>query len=211
MLEWITLTLGPVATNCYLLADRDTGEAAALDPGWDGEVIADEARRRGWRINHLWYTHAHFDHFGGAAQIAAQLEKPPLVAMHPADYRLWQNLGGAPLFGLRIDRGPKPTVDLAHGQSLTLGDNLFEVRHCPGHTAGHVLFYCAQENLALVGDLIFRGSIGRTDLPGGDYDTLIESIHAQVLSLPNATRLLPGHGEITSVAAERSENPYLND
>jgi hydroxyacylglutathione hydrolase len=117
--------------------------------------------------------------------------------------------GGAPLFGMKIDPGPEPNFDLAHGQVLRLGEHSLEVRHCPGHTRGHVIFYCAQERLAFVGDVIFRGSIGRTDLPGGDMDTLVENIFAQVLTLPDETRLLSGHGEATTVQAEREGNPFL--
>jgi hydroxyacylglutathione hydrolase len=209
MLEIVTFILGPVQTNAYLIADPDTREAAVIDPAWDGRIILTEAQQRGWRIGHLWYTHAHFDHFGGAAAIADGLSPAPVVALHPEDYPLWRMQGGAPLFGLRIDPGPEPSFDLQHGQSLKLGRHTFEVRHCPGHTRGHVVFHCAAEQLVFCGDVIFQGSIGRADLPGGDYDTLIESIAAQILTLPDETRLLSGHGEATTVGEERVGNPFL--
>lgn len=209
MLTILPFLLGPVQTNSYLLADSASGEAAVIDPAWDGEVILAEAQRRGWRVAHLWITHAHFDHFGGAAALADGLEVPPVVALHPADYTLWRMQGGAPLFGLKIDPGPEPNFDLVHGQILHLGGTILEVRHCPGHTRGHVLLYCAAEHLAFVGDAIFAGSIGRTDLPGGDQGTLIESIHTQILTLPDDTRLLCGHGEETTVGEERRSNPFL--
>ena len=160
-------------------------------------------------IGQLWYTHAHFDHFGGAAAIAGALNPPPIVAFHPLDNDLWLNKGGAPLFGMRIDRGPEPAVDLAHGQILHSGSVTFEVRHTPGHTPGHCVFYCMQENILFSGDLIFQGGVGRTDLPGGDWETLVESIREQVFTLPDETRILPGHGGETRVGEETCGNPFV--
>jgi len=223
MLEIIPLVLGPVSTNCYLIADPDSGDAAVIDPAWDGQVILAEAQKRGWKIGQLWYTHAHFDHFGGAAEIAEALNAStypsgtmslstsplPIVALHPLDHELWQNQGGAPLFGMRIDPGPEPTVDLAHGQILRLGNIEFEVQHTPGHTPGHVVFYCAKEAVLFSGDLIFQGGVGRTDLPGGDWEALVESIRKQVYTLPDETRILSGHGEESTVGEEKCENPFV--
>lgn len=211
MLEIVTFALGPAITNAYLLADPENGEAAVIDPAWDGEVILSEAQRRGWNISKLWYTHAHFDHIGGAAAIAKALNPPPEVALHPADHTLWKAQGGAPLFGFKIDVGPEPTIDLFHGQILNLGRVKFEVRHTPGHTPGLCVFYAPTERLCFCGDLIFRDSVGRTDLPGGDWETLLESIHEQIFSLPAETRLLSGHGPETSVGEEKQSNPYLDD
>ena len=209
MLEILTFVLGPVETNAYLIADTETNEAVAVDPAWDGEVIAVEAARHGWRIGNIWLTHAHFDHFGGAAGVADASSPPPPVALHPDDYPLWRAQGGAHLFGFHIDPGPEPTIELAHGQTLYLGSFSIEVRHAPGHTPGHVVFYSAQSAVCLCGDVIFSGSIGRTDLPGGDFDTLLDSIRAQILTLPDDVRLLSGHGPVTSVGRERIENPFL--
>jgi len=209
MLQLLTFTLGPVQTNAYLVADPDSRLAAVIDPAWDGHILLHEAAVRGWRIAHIWLTHAHFDHIAGAGAVADGSSPIPPVALHPADYPLWRAQGGAPLFGMRIDPGPEPTVDLTHGQVLRLGSFEFEVRHVPGHTPGHVLFYCAQANVAFCGDVIFQGSIGRTDLPGGDYDTLMYSIRSQVLTLPPETRLLAGHGPETTPEEERLNNPFL--
>ncbi len=134
-----------------------------------------------------------------------------MVALHPLDYSLWKMEGGARLFGMHIDPGPEPSVDLIDGMQMYLGKYIFEVRHTPGHTPGHVIFVCQQEKIAFVGDVIFAGSIGRTDLPGGDYETLIESIQKQVLSLVDETSLYCGHGPGTNVAQERKHNPFLID
>jgi glyoxylase-like metal-dependent hydrolase (beta-lactamase superfamily II) len=211
MLEIVRLTLGPAQTNAYLVADPDTHEAALIDPSWDGDVILAEARRRGWRIAHLWYTHAHFDHIGGAGAIADGLNPLPLVALHPADHVLWRAEGGAGLFGLKIDPGPEPTIDLFEGQALQLGNSRFEVRFTPGHTPGHCIFYVAAEGICFCGDLIFRNSVGRTDLPGSDTDALLQSIKKQVFALPDETRLLPGHGPETTVGYEKQHNPFVKD
>jgi glyoxylase-like metal-dependent hydrolase (beta-lactamase superfamily II) len=205
----VRFILGPVQTNAYLVVDPVAGDAAVVDPSWDGEVISGEASKRGWRIAHLWYTHAHFDHIGGAAAIADSLNPPPLVALHPADHTLWRAEGGAPLFGFRLDPGPEPTIDFTHGQTLRLGGVTLEVRHTPGHTPGHVVLYCSNEKVCFCGDLIFQGSVGRTDLPGGDWAALESSIRTQIYTLPADTRLLPGHGPETTVGQEMTSNPFV--
>ena len=211
MLEIVTLTLGPASTNAYLVADPGTREAAVIDPAWDGELILDEARSRSWRIAHLWYTHAHFDHIGGAGAIADALNPLPLVALHPDDHVLWRAGGGGALFGFKIDPGPEPTIDLYQGQVLRLGGIHFEVRFTPGHTRGHCVFYVAESGVCFCGDLIFAGSVGRTDFPGGDFDTLERSIREQVFTLPGETRLLSGHGPETTVEREKRTNPFVSE
>ena len=205
----VPLVVGPLETNAYLLADPASRVAVVVDPGAEGRRIAAEARRRGWRIRHVWLTHAHFDHIAGLAELAEALPTWPLVALHPDDLWLWRLEGGAPLFGLRLDPGPEPTVHLRHGQRLRVGAVEFEVRHAPGHTPGHVMFYAPAVGVLLAGDVIFRESIGRTDLPQGDHDALLRSIRTQVLTLPDETRILPGHGPATTVGHERRFNPFM--
>ncbi len=211
MLEIISFTLGPVSTNAYLVADPETKEAAVIDPAWDGLTILKAAQERGWRIGHLWYTHAHFDHIGGAAAIADALNPLPLVALHPDDHVLWRVGGGGSAFGFDIDPGPEPTIDFQQGMKLKLGSNEFEVRHTPGHTKGLCVFYVAAEKVCFCGDLIFNGSVGRTDLPGGDWATLENSIRTQIFTLPDDTRLLSGHGAETTVGEEKQFNPFVGE
>jgi len=209
MLKIHTLTLGPALTNTYLVANEATKDVAVIDPSWDGHLILAAAEKRDWRIANIWLTHAHFDHFGGAAAVADGSSPPPPVALHPDDYRLWRALGGAGEFGIQMDPGPEPTIDFSHGQKIYLGDIEFGLRHAPGHSPGSVIFYCEQEHLAFSGDVVFQGSIGRTDLPLANFDTLMDSIKDQVLTLPDDTRLLVGHGPETTVGAERISNPFL--
>src|SRR6185436_14469422 len=211
MLEIVPFTLGPAVTNAYLVADSETKDAVVIDPAWDGRLILETAQKRGWRIAHLWYTHAHFDHIGGAGAIADALNPLPLVALHPNDHVLWRAGGGAAMFGFDIDPGPEPTIDFVHGMKLRLGSVDFEIRFTPGHTTGHCILYVASPDTAALrlpasqqafstplraekgvcfcGDLIFAGSVGRTDFPGGDWDTLVKSIKEQVFTLPDETRL----------------------
>ncbi len=209
MIEIIPMVLGPVATNAYLVGESKTQKAVVIDPAWDGELILEEANRHHWVIEQIWLTHAHFDHIGGIAGMVKQLKPAPPIALHPADLPLYTAQGGAPLFGMHLGAMPLPTLSLKAGEKLSLGGNQFEVRHCPGHTPGHVVFYNAAEKIMFCGDVIFWGSIGRTDLPGGDYETLIRSIQAHILSLPDNTRLLSGHGGETTVGVERHSNPFL--
>ena len=211
MLEIVAFTLGPVQTNAYLIADPVTGDAAVIDPAWEGDVILAEAKRRGWRIAHLWYTHAHFDHIGGAGAIADGLNPLPMVALHPADHTLWRLEGGASAFGFRIDPGPEPTIDLHDGQILRLGTAELHVRHTPGHTPGHCIIHAPESRVCFCGDLIFQGSVGRTDLPGGNWEQLVDSIRSKVFTMPDETRLLSGHGPETTVADERNSNPYVGE
>ncbi|MCW5839245.1 MAG: MBL fold metallo-hydrolase [Anaerolineales bacterium] len=210
-LEIVKLTLGPVQTNTYIVTEQGNPNAVVIDPAWDGHLILEQLQQRGWRTAAIWLTHAHFDHFGGAAALADGTPTPPQVALHPADYVLWRAGGGARNYGLSFDPGPEPTIDLAGGQTLYIGKTALEVRFAPGHSRGSVMFYCAAEQLMFCGDVIFQMSIGRTDLPGADHQTLLDSIAREVLPLPDAVRLLPGHGPETTVGQEREYNPFLQD
>ncbi|MEE8143082.1 MAG: MBL fold metallo-hydrolase [Planctomycetota bacterium] len=210
-LEVRAIALGPAVTNAYLVGDPDSKLAVVIDPAWDGDRINREAELQGWRIHQIWLTHAHFDHFGGAAAISDASETPVPVALHGDDHSLWRMGGGARAFGIPdFDRGPEPTVYLEHGMILRLGAHEFEVRHTPGHSPGHVILKYQQGGTVFCGDLIFRGSVGRTDLPGGDMQTLLSSIQQELLTLPDEVQLLVGHGPATTVGMERRTNPFLS-
>lgn len=209
MLEIVSFTLGPAQTNAYLVADSETKDAAVIDPAWDGHIILQAAQSRGWRIAHLWYTHAHFDHIGGAGAIADALNPLPLVALHPNDHVLWRAGGGGAFFGFDIDPGPEPTIDFYQGQILRLGSVEFEIRFTPGHTSGHCILYVASSKVCFCGDVIFASSVGRTDLPGGSWEQLENSIKTQLFTLPDETRLLSGHGPETTVGEEKMNNPFV--
>jgi hydroxyacylglutathione hydrolase len=209
MLEIAPLVLGPFATNTYLIADSATGEAAVIDPAWDGHLIAAEARQRDLHISQIWITHAHFDHIGGAGALAHGLDTPALIALHPDDRPLLENQGGAALFGFSLPASPAPTLNLAQDMDLQLGRIIFKVFHTPGHSPGHCVFYCAEAGVCFCGDLIFQDSVGRTDLLGGDQQALVNSIRSQIYSLPDETRLLPGHGPETTVGQEKRTNPFV--
>lgn len=209
-LEVVRFVQGPAATNAYLVGSRGGSRAVVIDPAWNGQAILGEAGRRGWRISDIWLTHAHFDHFGGAAAISDAGKAAVPVALHPADQPLWRAQGGAPAFGVEgFDPGPEPTIPLEHGMRLRIGTHTFEVRHTPGHSPGHVVFVDEQAGVAFCGDLIFQSGIGRFDLPGGDGDVLLQSIRDHILTLADSVRLLPGHGPETTVGAERKGNPFL--
>ncbi|MBT3322553.1 MAG: MBL fold metallo-hydrolase [Anaerolineae bacterium] len=203
-----TLTLGPVQTNTYIFADTDSNEAVVIDPSWEGEKIARAVENEGWQIKEVWLTHAHFDHIGGIAELVSALPKTPPVYLHADDYDLWKDGGGAKSFGFSIDPGPEPE-SLSDGQLLSIGNYTFEVRHTPGHRPGHSVFYCAQEGILFSGDLIFYRSVGRTDLPGGDWATLEKSIREQIYTLPDETVIFSGHGDSTSVGDEKNGNHFV--
>jgi hydroxyacylglutathione hydrolase len=200
--------LGSLQNNSYLVVDPISQQALIIDPSSGCETILKEVASRRYHLVQVWLTHAHFDHFTGLKAIL-DLVPSIKIGLHPHDLSLWHEGGGARYFGFHIEPLPDPDIQFTHGQILSLGESSIEVRHAPGHSPGHVVFYYQAGGAVFCGDLIFQGGIGRTDLPGGNYDTIIKSIHAQVLSLPGETRLLTGHGAESTVQQERLTNPFL--
>ena len=211
-LEIIRLTLGPLPNNVYLLGDHDSGDAVVIDPSFDSQAVLERADTLGWVLCGIWLTHGHFDHLAGAGEVARAFSPTLPVGLHPADQFWYAEDGGAGQFGMTIPTLPPVSFSFAPGMMLPLRVGqlpVAEVCHAPGHSAGHVMFYVERLDALLCGDVIFRQGIGRTDLAGGDLDILLESIRTQVFSLPDETRLLPGHGPETTVGFERANNPYF--
>jgi hydroxyacylglutathione hydrolase len=204
----LTFTGGAFAQNGYLAICQETREAVAIDPGASADQMVASLRRENARLNAILLTHAHLDHVEGVPEIRSHADAP--IYLHKADVPLYEHVQEQALaFGVAVPDLPMPTWDLDQGEVYTFGEVELDVRHAPGHSPGHVILVSHRHGVAFVGDVVFNGSIGRTDLPGGDFKTLITSIREQVLSLPDDTRLLPGHGPETTVAVERAENPFL--
>jgi hydroxyacylglutathione hydrolase len=210
-LQYFSFELGPLQNNTFILLETQSKEIVVIDPSFESQAVIDEIHRHGYKIRMIWLTHAHFDHSAGVGLIASAFEPKVLIGLHPADLDLYHQSGGAEHFGLHLDPGPEPLIKFYNGQKLHVGDQVIEVRHTPGHTRGHVAFYSDSARILFCGDLIFAGSVGRTDLPGGDHLTLLRSIQTQVLTLPKETRLLPGHGPETTVGEEITNNPFLKN
>lgn len=202
-------TGGGFAENGYVAVCQETGAAVAVDPGASAPLMVEALRDDGVDLHAILLTHAHLDHVEGVHVVREAFPEVP-IWLHPGDAGLYRALPQqAAAFGLHVAPQPDPDRELAHGQRFTFGTCAFDVRFAPGHAPGHVIFVAEDAGLALVGDVIFQRSIGRTDLPGGDLYTLMRSIREQVLTLPDELTLYPGHGPATTVGEERRGNPFL--
>jgi hydroxyacylglutathione hydrolase len=200
--------LGPMGNNTYLIVDDATIDAALVDPSFDSESLWPEIRERGFTLKYVLNTHAHFDHVIGNAFYVTQSGAP--LALHRADLPLLRALPEqGRMFGVAVRPSPEPSIWLEEGTPLTLGETEIRVLHTPGHSPGGVTFLYG--DAAIVGDCLFAGSIGRTDLPGASQQTLLHSIRTQLLTLPDNTRVLPGHEEATTIGHERATNPFLRE
>jgi hydroxyacylglutathione hydrolase len=205
-LEVVALPNGQLAQNCYLVADRRTREAVIIDPGEEPAMFLAELDTRAWALRGIWLTHAHIDHIVGVAAVQRATGAP--IHLHPLDRPIYDALpqfGG--WIGLELEPPPAPNVELHPGARLLAGGFEFEVRFTPGHSPGSVSF--VGPGTVFSGDVLFNGSIGRTDLPGGDFATLMNSIQTQLLSLPDSTVVYSGHGPDTTIGIERLTNPFL--
>lgn len=205
-LEVVSLPNGQFAENCYLVADRRTREAVIIDPGEEPAMFLAQLDARAWTLRGIWLTHAHIDHILGVGVVHARTGAP--IFLHPLDRPLYDALpqyGG--WIGMKLASPPPPQHDLRPDQVLRVGHFEFGVRFTPGHSPGSVSFL--GEGMIFAGDVLFNGSVGRTDLPGGDATMLMATIQSQFLSLPDSTVVHSGHGPDTTIGVERLTNPFL--
>ncbi len=206
-LEVIQLPNGQFVENCWLLGDPTAREAVMIDPGEEPAMFLAELNTRGWALRAIWLTHAHIDHVLGVAAVQEATGAP--ILLHPLDRPLYDSLPEqGSWFGLRVPAAPRPNAELADGGVLRVGRFTFDVRLTPGHSPGSVSFI--GERRVFGGDVLFNGSVGRTDLPGGDYATLMASINRVFLTLPDSTVVHSGHGPDTTIGVERLTNPFLS-
>jgi glyoxylase-like metal-dependent hydrolase (beta-lactamase superfamily II) len=200
------ITVGAFQENCYLVSDPNSDALAIVDPGSEADAIIAEVERTGKTPEAIWITHAHVDHIGAIAPVKRRWNVP--VWLHPLDEPLYR-VGGrqAQLYGIPYDEPPPPDRSFAEGDKLELGSIELSVMHCPGHAPGHVVIHA--DGHALVGDCLFAGSIGRTDLPFSNPADLEASL-ARLVQLPPDTVVYPGHGETSTIGEERVSNPFLN-
>jgi glyoxylase-like metal-dependent hydrolase (beta-lactamase superfamily II) len=202
-----TLPVGMIQTNCYIAGCEETGEGVIIDPGGHPERILAEVERYGLAIKAVLNTHAHFDHTEANGAIVQATGAP--LALHPLDQPLLRASGGAAMFGLQADPSPPPDMDLQDGDELEIGSLRFRVLHTPGHTPGHVCFYETEKSVLFDGDVLFYRGIGRTDLPGGNWQQLMDSIQQVLFALPDQTVVYSGHGPATTIGEEKQLNPWL--
>ena len=211
MLQYKTIPVTAFQQNCSLVWCDQTQEAAVIDPGGDLEAIEWEIDRLGLQLKAIWVTHAHIDHAGGVADLADKYQLD-IIGPHEGDQFWIDGLAqqGA-MFGFPPSRSFVPTRWLHDGDTVQIGKETLQVRHCPGHTPGHVVFHAPQIERCFVGDVLFAGSIGRTDFPQGNHQQLIDSIVQRLWPMGNATVFIPGHGPESSFGRERKTNPYVGN
>ncbi len=207
----IIIPVTPFAQNCSLLCCEKTLKAAVVDPGGEIERILEQATETGVTIEKILVTHAHIDHAGGVAELARRLSVP-VEGPHRED-QFWIDAlpDQSQMFGVPSVEKFEPDRWLGQGDMVTFGNIELQVRHCPGHTPGHIVFFEPRTRIAIVGDVLFKGSIGRTDFPRGDHATLIRSICEQLWPLGDDVQFIPGHGPVSTIGEERRNNPFVGD
>ena len=201
----------PFSQNCTILWDDETREAVVIDAGGDVDRIMDAVTRQGLDVRALWLTHGHLDHAGGVMELRDLLgDKVEIVGPDARDAMLLDNLQQqGEMFGIKGMRNVTPDRWLTEGEQVRVGSHVFEVLHCPGHTPGHVVFINHALKFAQVGDVLFQGSVGRTDFPYGDHAALIDAIKTKLLPLADDYQFICGHGPNSTIGAERRTNPFI--
>jgi len=202
------LPVGPLQCNCSVIADESTREAMVIDPGDDIQDILSIVRQHQLAVKQIVVTHAHIDHVGGAMKLKEATGAPILLNQNDSALLKMLDVQAAWL-GMTAPGPVDIDHSLANGDKVSAGSHRAEILHTPGHTEGSICLYFAPEKKLIAGDTLFAGSIGRTDLPGGSYKKIIESLHERVLALPDETIVTPGHGELTTIGRERESNPFL--
>ena len=210
-LEVTVVPVTPFQQNCSILRCTQSGRAAVVDPGGDLDRVLAAADRAGAEVERILVTHGHLDHASAVADLAERLGVP-VEGPHEAD-RFWidQLPTAGRVYGLPPGRVFEPERWLGQGDTVRVGEQVLDVYHCPGHTPGHVVFVHPGDRLAVVGDVLFRGSVGRSDFPRGDHDELIRSIRERLFPLGDDIRFIPGHGPMSTFGEERRSNPYVSD
>jgi glyoxylase-like metal-dependent hydrolase (beta-lactamase superfamily II) len=215
-LKTAVVQVTPFQQNCTLLWDEATRQGVVIDPGGDLDRISAAIARAGIDVQAIWLTHGHLDHAGGAPDLRQMLDKRPdhaavtLIGPDRRDEILLAHMSRqGEMFGLRGLPDVTPDRWLSEGEVLQVGEHVFEVLHCPGHTPGHVVFVCKEQRFAQLGDVLFAGSVGRTDFPYGDHAALIDGIKTKLLPLGDDMQFICGHGPGSSIGAEKRSNPFI--
>ena len=207
----IVAPVTPLQQNCTIVWCAKTKKAAVIDPGGEVPRLLQILSDQGLTLEKIWVTHGHLDHAGGTAALK-DATGVPIEGPHPDDQFWIDDIGrSAARWGMPDARSFTPDRWLHDGDTVTLGEQIFEVYHCPGHTPGHVIFFHREGRFAQVGDVLFRGSIGRTDFPRGDFQDLINSITGKLWPLGDDVTFVPGHNELSTFGFERRTNPFVSD
>ncbi|WP_319004936.1 MBL fold metallo-hydrolase [Microbulbifer aggregans] len=210
-LQFHSVPVTPFQQNCTLLWCDDSLRAAVVDPGGDIDRILAAVAERNLKLEKILLTHGHLDHVGGTAPLSRQLQLPVEGPQKEDQFWIEKIVAQAQAYGFPPVETFTPDRWLEDGDTVTVGDEVLEVVHCPGHTPGHVIFFHRPSNLALVGDVLFAGSIGRTDFPMSNHQALIDSITKKLWPLGDDVRFIPGHGPMSTFGQERATNPFVAD
>jgi glyoxylase-like metal-dependent hydrolase (beta-lactamase superfamily II) len=208
-MRYTIIPVTPYQQNCTLLVCEKTNKAALVDPGGDLDILLREVKKQGAELEAILVTHGHMDHIGGVAELSKQLNLPIIGPQREDEFWLQSLTEQCRMFGFPAAESFQPTRWLNDGDTVLVGAEEFRVIHCPGHTPGHVVFFSPAQRLAIVGDVLFKGSIGRTDFPRGDYQTLIDSIQLKLWPLGGDIAFIPGHGPMSTFAEEMRSNPFV--